>query len=53
MRKFQDGSTSNTTSPNSYTDDDIIGVAIDFDNKKFYAHKNGTYQSNGTGTGEN
>ena len=50
--KFQDGSTSNTTSPNSYTDDDIIGVAIDIDNKKFYAHKNGTYQSNGTGTGD-
>jgi hypothetical protein len=50
--KFQDGGTSNTTSPNSYTDDDIIGMAIDFDNKKFYAHKNGTYQSNGTGTGD-
>jgi len=50
--KFQDGSTSNTTSPNSYTTGDIIGFAIDIDNKKFYAHKNGTYQSNGTGTGD-
>ena len=50
--KFQDGGTSNTTSPNTFTDDDIIGFAIDIDNKKFYAHKNGTYQSNGTGTGD-
>ncbi len=50
--KFQDGSTSNTTAPNTYADADIIGIAIDIDNKKFYAHKNGTYQSNGTGTGD-
>jgi len=50
--KFQDGSVSNTTAPNTYTDGDIIGIACDFDNKKFYAHKNGTYQSNGTGTGD-
>ena len=49
--KFQDGGTSNTTSPDSYTTNDVIGIAIDFDNKKFYAHKNGTYQSNGSGTG--
>ena len=50
--KFQDGSTANTTAPNTYADSDIIGIAIDIDNKKFYAHKNGTYQSNGTGTGD-
>tara|TARA_R100000697_G_scaffold114974_1_gene134194 strand:- start:14 stop:1462 length:1449 start_codon:yes stop_codon:yes gene_type:complete len=50
--KFQDGSTSNTTSPATFSDGDIIGIACDFDNKKFYAHKNGTYQSNGTGTGD-
>ena len=50
--KFQDGSTSNTTAPNTFADSDIIGIAIDIDNKKFYAHKNGTYQSNGTGTGD-
>ena len=49
--KFQDGGTSNTTSPDSYTTNDVIGIACDFDNKKFYAHKNGTYQSNGSGTG--
>ena len=49
--KIQDGSTSNTTSPDSYTTNDVIGIACDFDNKKFYAHKNGTYQSNGSGTG--
>jgi hypothetical protein len=49
--KIQDGGTSNTTSPDSYTTNDVIGIACDFDNKKFYAHKNGTYQSNGSGTG--
>ena len=49
--KFQDGGTSNTTAPDSYTTNDVIGIACDFDNKKFYAHKNGTYQSNGSGTG--
>jgi hypothetical protein len=50
--KFQDGSVSNTTAPNTYADSDIIGIALDLDNHKFYAHKNGTYQSNGSGTGD-
>ena len=42
---------------NSYTDDDIIGVAMDLDNNKLYFSKNGTFQNSGdpttgsTGTG--
>ena len=49
--KIRDGSVGETTSPATFADSDIIGIACDFDNHKFYAHKNGTYQSNGTGTG--
>ena len=42
---------------NTYTLNDIIGVALDLDNNKLYFHKNGTYQNSGvptsgsTGTG--
>jgi len=42
---------------NSWTTNDIIGVAMDLDNSKLYFHKNGTYQNSGvptsgsTGTG--
>mgnify|MGYP001424215197 CR=1 FL=1 len=50
--KIRDGSVGETTSPATFADSDIIGIACDFDNHKFYAHKNGTYQSNGTGTGD-
>ena len=39
ISKKKDGGTSNTTSPDSYTTNDVIGIAYDFDNKKFYAHK--------------
>ena len=41
----------------TYATNDIIGVALDLDNKKLYFHKNGTYQNSGvptsgsTGTG--
>ena len=41
----------------TYTDGDILGVAVDLDNSKLYFHKNGTYQNSGdptsgaTGTG--
>jgi hypothetical protein len=41
----------------TYTDGDIVGVALDMDNNKLYFHKNGTYQNSGvptsgsTGTG--
>ncbi len=52
--------TSNNTSSsygNSYTNGDIIGVAMDLDNNKLYFSKNGTWQNSGvptsgsTGTG--
>jgi hypothetical protein len=42
---------------NSYTDNDIIGIAMDLDNSKLYFSKNGTWQNSGdptsgaTGTG--
>jgi hypothetical protein len=42
---------------NSYTQNDIIGVAVDLDNNKIYFSKNGTWQNSGdptsgaTGTG--
>jgi len=42
---------------NSYTDGDIVGVALDLDNNKLYFSKNGTWQNSGdpesgaTGTG--
>ena len=42
---------------NTYTTNDIIGVALDLDNNKIYFSKNGTFQNSGvptsgsTGTG--
>ena len=42
----------------SYTTGDIIGIALDMDNRKLYFSKNGTFQDSGdptsgsTGTGE-
>ena len=38
------GSATTQTGPDSYTDNDIIGVAIDLDNDKIHFHKNGSYQ---------
>ena len=35
----------------TWTTGDILGVALDLTNDKIYWHKNGTYVSNGTGTG--
>ena len=49
--------TSGASYGNTYTDTDIIGIAMDLDNSKLYFHKNGTYQNSGvptsgsTGTG--
>jgi len=40
------------TSVGTYTTNDIIGIALDCDNNKLYIHKNGTYISNGSGTGD-
>ena len=51
------GSGSTTSTYDSYTTNDIIGVAIDLDNNKLYYSKNGTWQNSGdptsgaTGTG--
>ena len=48
---------SQTSYGDSYATNDIIGIALDLDNKKLYFHKNGTYQNSGvptsgaTGTG--
>jgi hypothetical protein len=48
---------SNSTYGNTYTANDIIGVALDLDNHKLYFSKNGTFQNSGdptsgsTGTG--
>ena len=42
------------SSPSSIANDDIIGVAFDADNFKFYFHKNGTYYGSGNpSTGSN
>ena len=35
----------------TWTTGDILGIALDLTNDKIYWHKNGTYVSNGTGTG--
>ena len=48
---------SQTSESYGWTTNDIIGFAMDLDNHKFYAHKNGTYYNSGdptsgaTGTG--
>ena len=49
--------TSGSSYGNTYTDGDIIGIAMDLDNSKLYFSKNGTFQNSGvptsgsTGTG--
>ena len=52
---FNNGSSSSYG--NTFTDNDIIGIALDLDNNKLYFSKNGTFQNSGdptsgaTGTG--
>ena len=41
------GGSDTSTGYDSYTDGDIIGVALDIDNSKIYFSKNGTYQASG------
>jgi hypothetical protein len=41
------GGSDTSTGYASYTDNDIIGVALDVDNSKIYFSKNGTYQASG------
>ena len=38
------------SAPNTYTTNDIIGVALDMDNRGIYFHKNGTYEISGDPT---
>ena len=52
-----DNNASSTSYGNSYTNGDIVGIALDLDNNKLYFSKNGTWQNSGvptsgsTGTG--
>ena len=41
---------SEDTAPNTYTTGDIIGIALDMDNRAIYFHKNGTYEDSGDPT---
>ena len=41
---------SNTSAWNTFTSGDIIGIAMDLDNRKAYFHKNGVYQGSGNPT---
>ena len=41
---------SEDSNPNTYTTNDIIGVALDMDNRAIYFHKNGTYEDSGDPT---
>ena len=38
------------TNPDTYTTNDIIGIAVDLDNNKFYAYKNNSLQISGGST---
>ena len=42
--------TSQITGLTTYTNNDVMGIALDLDNDKFFVSKNGTFFSNGTGT---
>ena len=42
--------TSQITGLATYTNKDVLGIALDLDNDKFFVSKNGTFFSNGTGT---
>ena len=48
--RFWNGSSrvTKTTGVNSYTTDDIVGCALDMDNRRAYFHKNGVYQGDPT-----
>ena len=50
--RIRNNSNDIVTGINGYTTNDIIGIALDCDNNKLYMHKNGTYISNGSGTGD-
>ena len=48
--RFWNGSSrvTKTTGVNSYTTNDIVGCALDMDNRRAYFHKNGVYQGDPT-----
>jgi len=48
---IRSGGSNIVTSVGTIAANDIIGIALDCNNSKLYMHKNGTYISNGTGTG--
>jgi len=50
--RIRNNSNDIVTGIGGYTTNDIIGIALDCDNNKLYMHKNGTYISNGSGTGD-
>ena len=41
---------SSTSSLTTFANGDVMGIALDLDNNKFFVSKNGTFFSNGTGT---
>jgi len=55
--KVKNNNTAGSSYGDSYTDGDMIGIAMDLDNNKLYFSKNGTFQNSGdpttgsTGTG--
>ena len=49
-RRFGFSTTTHSPWGNSFTTNDIIGVAMDLDNNKLYFSKNGTYQESGNPT---
>ena len=42
--------TSQISGLTTYTNNDVMGIALDLDNDKFFVSKNGTFFTNGTGT---
>jgi len=53
---FYNSGSGSSSGFDSWSDNDILGVAMDLDNNKIYFHKNGTYQNSGNptaGTGGN
>jgi hypothetical protein len=47
---LQAGSSTSASYGPTFADNDIIGIALDMDNKEMYIHKNGTYMNSGDPT---
>jgi len=50
---IRQGSSVPNDTESSWTDGDILGIALDMDNKRVYFHKNGTYQNSADPSGTN